>query len=144
MRNLIAEVMAILIYASGAWAQDQTETAPAAASVLSAEAEVCTAVVDRMPSGGGVSFPADVVSLYCWSRITGVEDEVNIKHVWLYEGKTMAVVDLLVKGTPWRTHSQKKILPEWTGRWEIKVTDLAGNELKSITFTVGDTASTGV
>jgi hypothetical protein len=143
MRNLTATIMTILICASGIWAQDQTQTTTAPSPTLSAEAEVCTAVVDRMPSGSGVSFPAGVVSLCCWSRITGATGEVNIKHVWLYEGKTMAVVDLPIKGTPWRTYSQKKILPEWTGRWEVKVTDLAGNELKSIAFTVGDTVSTG-
>jgi hypothetical protein len=42
-----------------------------------------------------------------------------------------------VKSVAWRTFSQKKILPQWTGNWEVKVVDSSGATLGSVAFTVG-------
>jgi hypothetical protein len=90
-----------------------------------------------MPTGGATSFNDDVGTLHCWSKITGAHGETTIKHIWMRDGKEMATVELSVKGDPWRTFSQKKIAPQWTGNWEIKVVDADGTTLKSISFTVG-------
>ncbi|MEW5795214.1 MAG: DUF2914 domain-containing protein [Candidatus Zixiibacteriota bacterium] len=141
MRTLFAAMMLCLGAGAAGLTQDQPQTMPATAPSLSAEAEVCTAVVDRMPSGGGTIFGADVGTLCCWSRITGAVGETTIVHIWSYNGKEMAVVELPVRSSSWRTHSRKNILPEWTGNWEVKVVDADGNTLKSVAFTVG-TATT--
>lgn len=120
-------------------ARGQSQTAAPAAPVV--EAVICTAVVDHTPNGVDSVFSADVGSLCCWMRVTGVDGETTLKHTWLHEGKTMAVVDLPVRTKSWRTHSGKKILPAWTGRWEVKITDASGTELKTLAFTIGATAA---
>lgn len=104
---------------------------------MAAEVQVCTGITDKMPTGAATSFGADVGSLYCWCKITGGSGETTIKHVWSHDGKEMASIELAVKGASWRTNSQKKILPQWTGNWEVKIVDASGATLKSVSFTVG-------
>ncbi len=110
----------------------------AASSGITVEAEVCTAVSDRQPSGTASSFGADVGSLYCWCKVTGMKGEGSIKHIWSYEGKEMRTIELPVKTSAFRTWSQKNIAPSATGNWEVKIVDASGNELKTVKFTVGE------
>jgi len=137
MRYLVTSLLLGVVFAASGFSQGQTPATPPPAPSLSVEVEICTAVVDRAPAGTATSFGADVGTLYCWSKITGAAGETTIKHIWMYEGKKMAVVDLPVKSNYWRTHSSKKILPEWTGNWEVQVVDAAGDTLKTAAFTVG-------
>ena len=143
VRYIVCALLLLAVAAGSAFAQDQKPAEPVAAPVkaatpaMAAEVEVCTGITERMPTGSATSFGADVGSLYCWCKITGARGETAIKHVWLRDGKEMATVELSAKGDPWRTFSQKRILPQWTGNWEVKVVDAAGTTLKSVSFTVG-------
>jgi hypothetical protein len=47
---------------------------------------------------------------------------------------------LPVRSIAWRTYSEKKILPQWTGNWEVKVVDTTGATLTSVAFTIGKTS----
>ena len=106
-------------------------------SALMVEAQLCTGIEERMPVGAAESFDADVEKVYLWCKVTGAADTTVVMHVWSYEGKEMAAVELPVKSAAWRTWSYKTILPEWTGNWEVKVLDAAGDVLKAVSFTVG-------
>ena len=117
-------------------AMSQIETAPV--SPLKSEIQVCTSITDRNPVGAATTFVPEVGQIYCWSKITGGSGEQAISHVWSLGGKVMAEVPLTIKGESWRTWSAKKILPSWTGEWEVKVKDSAGNTLASTTFVVGE------
>jgi hypothetical protein len=48
----------------------------------------------------------------------------------------MAHVELTVGSPDWRTVSSKSLLPDWTGEWEVRVLDAAGNLLRTESFTV--------
>ena len=137
VKYIVCALLLLAVAAGSAFAQDQKPAAPASAPAMTAEVQVCTGITDRMPTGSATSFNTDVGSLYCWSKITGARGETAIKHVWLRDGKEMATVELSAKGDPWRTFSQKRILPQWTGNWEVKVVDASGATLKSVSFTVG-------
>ncbi len=106
-------------------------------SALMVEAQLCTGIEERMPVGATESFDADVEKVYLWCQVTGAADTTVVMHVWSYEGKEMAAVELPVKSAAWRTWSYKTILSEWTGNWEVKVLDAAGDVLKAVSFTVG-------
>lgn len=108
---------------------------------LTIESELGTGVEERMPVGTADSFDADVEQVYCWCRVKGAADTTLVKHVWFYEGKEMASVELPVKSASWRTWSSKKILPEWTGQWTVKIIDAAGNELESNSFRIAGAGS---
>ena len=57
-------------------------------------------------------------------------------HAWYHEGETRARVDLPVGSLSWRTWSSKRILPSWTGRWEVKVLDAEGTVLGAAAFEI--------
>ncbi len=113
------------------------DTATIDEPVMTVEAQVCTAIEERIPSGTATAFGADVDKLFLWCRITGAVDTTVVSHLWLYEGKEMATVELPVRSTSWRTWSSKTILPEWTGQWEVRVLDTDGEVLSSTLFTIG-------
>lgn len=102
---------------------------------VAVEAEVATAVVDRMPQGSAVTFPADVGELFVWTQVTGAGG-TSMQHVWMHDGSEFPVA-LAVGGSPWRTWSSKVIPPEWTGEWTVEIRDQDGTVLETLTFTVG-------
>ncbi len=111
--------------------------APVAAQeqAVTVEAVIARDVVDREPVDAGTVFPADVERLFCWTKVEGLEPGSTIEHVWKFAGYEW-VVSLEVGATHWRTYSNKRILPEWTGEWTVIIRDEMGNELETVTFTV--------
>ncbi len=100
------------------------------------EASIATMVVDRAPSGTAMTFPSTVERLYAWTRIQGAEGETTVHHVWIQGDVERANIELRIGGSPWRTWSNKAIMPEWTGDWRVEVRDSRGNVLETIRFTV--------
>ncbi len=118
------------------------QTPAEAGSALKAEAQVCTGIQERMPTGMAESFTPEVGQVYLWCKITGSDGETTIKHVWYYQGNEMASVELPVKSSSYRTWSAKKIMPQWTGDWSVKVEDASGTVLKEISFKIEPAAPT--
>ena len=114
------------------------QTVSAQSSLSVPEASIATMVVDRSPSGTAMTFPATVERLYAWTRIQGAEGETTVHHVWIQDGVERADIELRIGGSPWRTWSNKAIMPEWTGDWRVEVRDSRGNVLETIRFTVRD------
>ncbi len=86
--------------------------------------------------GEGTVFPAGIERVFCRMHITGAEAPTTVTHAWYRDGKTMAQVELNVGSANWRTWSSKRLLPSWTGFWEVKVLDQAGKVLASASFEV--------
>lgn len=127
-----AIMMSMLLFSAAVWAQGEK---PAAA--LTVEAKLCTGVQDRMPVGEATTFSATVDQVYLWTKIIGASGEITVKHVWVHNGKEMTTVDLPVKTAAYRTWSAKKILPSWTGQWEVRVVGPDGTTLATVPFTIG-------
>ncbi|HKI83348.1 MAG TPA: DUF2914 domain-containing protein [Candidatus Krumholzibacteria bacterium] len=98
-------------------------------------AAVCRAVEDRKPVEAGDRFPSDVGSLSCFCRVVHGKG-TKIVHAWIHDGQTRARVELEVGSDSWRTWSTKRILPSWTGSWEVKIMTPDGVVLDSVAFTV--------
>jgi len=117
-------------------------------SITSIETALCTSIENRMPVGEDSVFSSDVGKVYLWCKVNGATDSTSIKHIWSYQGKEMAVVELPVKSPAWRTWSYKTISPQWVGDkegvslWEVKTVDAGGNILKSVTFKIIKAAQT--
>lgn len=107
-------------------------------SAVTVESVLCSNVEALMPVDSVESFEAGVERVYLWNRVLDAEGESFVRHVWLYEGKEVADVELPVHSSSWRTYSYKTMLPEWTGMWEVKIVGADGNVIKSITFAIGD------
>ena len=100
------------------------------------ESSIATMVVDRTPTGTSMTFPANVERLYAWTRINGAAAGTTVHHVWIQGDVERADIVLQIGGSPWRTWSNKAIMPEWTGDWRVEVRDDRGNVLETIRFTV--------
>ncbi len=90
----------------------------------------------RVLVGQAESFGSDVEHVFCLTRIQGLEAPTTVTHAWYFEGQVKARVELKVGSSNWRTWSSKKLLPTWTGDWEVKVLDSTGKVLSTFDFTV--------
>lgn len=90
----------------------------------------------REPVNPGDAFPDTSGSVYCYTRLVGATEPTTVTHVWYYEGETMARVDLPVRSYDWRTWSSKRLLPSWTGRWQVKILDADGLVLNAASFQI--------
>ena len=100
--------------------------------------EFGTDVQDRQIVGANTSFDTDVERVYCFTRITGVQENATIAHIWYHNDEERARVDLPVRSADWRTWSSKTILPSWTGKWSVDVVGPNGEVLATESFTIED------
>jgi hypothetical protein len=96
----------------------------------------CTGVENRTPVGTDSVFASDVGHVYTFTKIVGATEPTTIAHVYYYNGKEMARIELKIGGSPWRTWSSKTILPEWKGEWKVEIVDGEGNVLKTGSFKI--------
>lgn len=100
------------------------------------EIDICTAIIDRTPTGSDTTFSPDVEQLYCFTKISGAADTTTISHIWYRNGDEKANVSLSVKAANWRTWSSKRIPKEWVGDWKVDVVAEDGTILGSRSFKI--------
>jgi len=111
----------------------ETEKAPAA---LHADpVQICHDVQDHAPVEAGESFPANVGTLCCFSKVTGAES-AQIYHRWYVGDKMVAEIPIAVKSSGWRCYSRKTILPSWQGECRVDVATESGDVIGSAKFTL--------
>ena len=126
-RTYLFIVITVLLLSGGLFAQNSS-------GLEVANIAVCTSVENRQPMGTDSVFSSDVGKLYCFTKLTSDTDSSEISHVWFYQGKQMAKVDLPMNAKSWRTWSAKTIWPTWKGNWKVEIQDSNGNVIKSISF----------
>lgn len=139
--NLLVNLVLVLSLGSWAMAQEDTnekETGPDEAGLVVAEMAFGTGFDRQTRSlvGEAETFDAGTETIYCRTLITGAAEPTTVTHVWYHDGTTVAHVELHVGSPSWRTFSSKKLLPGWTGDWEVRVTDAHGTLLRSETFRI--------
>jgi hypothetical protein len=110
--------------------------AQGAANITVEEIEICSSVENRQPIGISSSFSADVGTVCCFTRLSSDQDTTSIHHVWYYNDKEMADIELQIKAKTWRTWSSKKILNSWTGTWRVDILSPGGEVLATKEFNI--------
>lgn len=128
MRNQKIFVFLVLFLASGVC--DAREGSGVSVDQL----VFCREVRERNPLEVDTQFPDTVGRVFCHTRISADQPPTHISHVWYYQDVQMAVVDLAVNDSPWRTWSSKCIVPEWTGLWRVDVISEDGVVIRSEQF----------
>lgn len=100
------------------------------------QAVMARQIAEREPIGEATNFPADVGQIACYTKVLGAVGETYIEHVWLRGGTESARVRLPVRSPAWRTWSTKRINPDWTGEWTVRIEDADGRVLDTLTFTI--------
>jgi hypothetical protein len=121
--------------------KDESEVVPSSAATPQLQvAEIATGLdydpIHKAPVDTASVFAADVEKVICFTRIEGAASPTQITHVWYHEGQIKAQVKLNIGSPNWRTYSSKRLLPTWTGQWEVKVLDGTGTVLATAAFTV--------
>jgi hypothetical protein len=100
---------------------------------------VCSQISDRNPSGSRETFSiAKIKKVYTWVRVSGVKPPKRIKHLYYWEGKLVARVELELEYSSMRTWSQKTLKPlEALGKWQVIITTENEDEVLAVKeFTV--------
>ena len=105
------------------------------AGALSVEsASICTGVADREAVNAGTSFAVSVGRLYCFSKLTDIQESTEIVYVWYYGETERARISLGVNPPAWRTYSSKIIQAHEIGAWRVEILDASGNLLETLKF----------
>ncbi|MBH0018060.1 DUF2914 domain-containing protein [Pseudoalteromonas sp. NGC95] len=70
-----------------------------------------------------------------FSEIKNLQGQ-QVKHVWSFEGETMAEITLNVTSPRYRTYSTKNIMDTQTGHWRVDVVDEQGNLIAQKEFRI--------
>ena len=94
----------------------------------------CAGVSSMTPVAAADTFPSDIFSVYCFTRIVGAGEAAAVLHRWQNGDSTLASIELPVKSPLWRTWSSKRMHPGLRGKWTVDVTELDGTVIRSGTF----------
>ncbi len=88
------------------------------------QAEVCSKISNRQPSGSADTFSfAQVKRIYTWMKVSGVKPPAIVKHIYYRNGKIIATVKLKLKYPAMRTWSKKTFKGgEAVGKWKVLIT----------------------
>ncbi len=100
------------------------------------QATISVDVADREPIDPGNSFPASVARLYCVTKVAGAMSPTDVTHVWYFGDVERARISLAVAGSPWRTYSSKRLLPNEVGPWHVDILDGIGNTMETVRFDI--------
>lgn len=131
MKSLLSFIIALVLFFMA-----QSLTAQDSATVAVEEMVFCTAVEERVPVGVDTVFLGTVGTICCFTKLSSSEDSTTIAHVWYYNDKEMARVNLNVLAKSWRTWSSKTILEDWVGKWRVDVVSEAGEVVESKEFEI--------
>jgi cytoskeletal protein RodZ len=117
----------------------RSAAAPAASEpppgpITISEYGVGTGVVNRALVGQTSRF-APGTRVWFWNRVLGGSKGDHIRHVWIFDGKTISSTRLELGGPHWRTQSRKTMRKE--GRWAVEARDAAGHVLARSEFVCG-------
>lgn len=123
-----AVIAASITMSSVAVAQEPAQAG--APKVAMAEVAVGTGIENRMLAGQAETFPLSAGRLFCFSKVSNAEG-TEIEHVWYKGDVETARVKLAIGGSPWRTHSSKRLGEDGAGEWRCDVVQ-AGNVIQSV------------
>lgn len=75
----------------------------------------------------------DIQRLYLFTELKGYAGQ-QLKHRWSFNGVVQTEALLTIEDSPWRTYSEKWLLPDQLGAWRVEIIDQQQNVLYSHDF----------
>lgn len=75
----------------------------------------------------------DIQRLYLFTELKGYAGQ-QLRHRWSYQGLVQTEALLTIEDSPWRTYSEKWLLPDQLGAWRVEIIDQQQNVLYSHDF----------
>jgi hypothetical protein len=92
---------------------------------------VLTAQMERLEPGTPLHDQVErrhIQRLYLFTELRGYAGQ-QLLHRWWYQGELQTEVLLTIEDSPWRTYSEKWLLPAQMGLWRVEILDQAQNVL---------------
>jgi hypothetical protein len=92
---------------------------------------VFTARMERLEPGVVQQSPvlqSQVQRLYLFTELRGYAGQ-QLRHRWFYQQQLQTEAVLTIEDSPWRTYSEKWLLPDQLGPWRVQILDQAQNVL---------------
>ncbi len=132
-RSCFATALICTAMSTAIWAEEDITTAmsgPVARAVFT------NGINDREPVDDVTQVGIDVNQIFFFTELRGMAGQ-TVSHRWEYNGAVMAEVPFNVGAPRWRVWSSKKLVPAWTGEWQVSVIDANGNNVGSRSFNYG-------
>ncbi len=75
----------------------------------------------------------DIQRLYLFTELKGYAGQ-QLRHRWSFNGVVQTEALLTIEDSPWRTYSEKWLLPDQLGAWRVEIIDQQQNVLYSHDF----------
>lgn len=75
----------------------------------------------------------DIQRLYLFTELKGYAGQ-QLRHRWFFKGELQTEAVLTIEDSPWRTYSEKWLLPDQLGAWRVEIIDQQQNVLYSHDF----------
>ena len=86
---------------------------------------VLSATMERLEPGAAIDSlvaQQQIQRLYLFTELKGYAGQQLI-HRWSYAGKVQTEALLTIEDSPWRTYSEKWLLPDQLGHWRVEIID---------------------
>lgn len=105
-------------------------------SGIKLDIKFASSIEDRMPVGIDSVFSVEVGKVYCWSVVSGVQDTMQIFHVWNHEGQEKSRVPIQVAGSYFRAFTFQTIDRSMIGNWTVYIVDESNTVLGLAKFRI--------
>lgn len=103
-----------------------------------ARAMVCEDVKNLQPVNPTVVFSVEKEKAFCFAEIEGIDKSDTIYHDWIRRDVHVVGFKLVLKPPRWSTSSSITLRETDKGPWRVEITDMDGNILKILRFSVVD------
>jgi len=101
-------------------------------------AMVCEDVKNLQPVNPTVVFSVEKEKAFCFAEIQGIDKSDTIYHDWIRRDVHVVGFKLALKPPRWSTSSSITLRETDKGPWRVEITDMDGNILKILRFSVVD------
>lgn len=102
------------------------------------QAVMCEAIREGQPVNAGWIFPVAVPKIHCLTTFEEIPETQFILHRWYFKDKPVATFRLALQAPRWSTFSSLQIRGMDKGPWRVVVTDIRGQLIKELRFSVTD------
>ncbi|MHC4457396.1 MAG: DUF2914 domain-containing protein [Planctomycetota bacterium] len=102
------------------------------------KAVMCEDLKGRVPQYPAVVFSNSLGKVFCFTDFDPVLEKTFVYHNWYFRELKRASVKLSLNTPRWATFSTVQMRETDKGPWRVEITDLQGNILKTLRFSITD------
>ena len=135
---LAAIIFVFSFYAISSGQQSSSTSEKKLRPLTIVQSHICEGVVDRAPVNPTIALSVSRNNAFCFTEIDDIDSPTYVYHNWLRRDAHVFEVKLLIKPPRWSTFSTISLRETDKGPWRVEVTDMEGNILKILRFSVVD------